>query len=317
MQLQVIVDQAAALRRGINAPHTLAKVEVDPSQLSQEVRDVIASLLKEGYRLDSYGNYPGIGPVIEATQAGIVAKVESLIANRKEDEARIAQAKAEYLDALAKYAVDFRSDPRAHLKVYSHSTVEFVKVPKQFRQSWAICSVNVPHEDLSDEVNAIAQKVGQEMLTEAIAKQEAEKAAEAAKQVAEAAAAATYKAKLCDALTPEQAEQFKDGLMSVEKAQAAVRKAYRKSLGVTFTGDSDDWGIDSSSSYSDLTPSEYAALKIFRAKLPTGSVITCFYGDRVDEDGEKRTIAVAEATFPHPDFPSLKVSADCLLSETH
>ena len=318
MQLQVSIDQKEAFKRGINAPHSLVKVEVDPSQLSQEVRDVIADVLQEGYRLDSFGGYSGLGPVLEPTQAGIVAQAEALIAKRKAAAAEVAAKRAEYLSELAKYGEAVLANPRANLMVGCDSRqMVYGNAPCWVYESWSRTNIAHPCRELPDEVNKVALEVGKEMIAEVLAKNEAGRAAEAAKRAEEVAAAAAYKAKLCVALTPELAEQFKEGFMSQEKAEMAVRNAYRKSLGVTFTGDSEAWDVDSFTEPSDLTPAEYAALKVFRSKLPEGSVITCFCGDRVDEDRSKRIIAVAEATFTHPDFPALKVSAQCLLSETH
>lgn len=92
MQLQVTVNQKEALRRGINAPFSTAKIEVDPASLSQEVRDMIASYLKDGYDLTYYN----FGSVIEPTQAGIVAKAEEHIAKKKaEEQAKIEREKLE------------------------------------------------------------------------------------------------------------------------------------------------------------------------------------------------------------------------------
>lgn len=49
MQILVSVDQAAALRQGIDAPSSTTHIEVDPATLSQEQRDYLASKLHDGH----------------------------------------------------------------------------------------------------------------------------------------------------------------------------------------------------------------------------------------------------------------------------
>lgn len=70
MQLQVQVDQAQALRRGINAPFSTVKIEVDPAQLSPEVREEIASNLLEGCRLNANIT------VVEPSLAGLISVID-------------------------------------------------------------------------------------------------------------------------------------------------------------------------------------------------------------------------------------------------
>lgn len=45
MKLRFEVDQSAAFRAGIDCPKSVIEMEVDPSQLPQEERDMIADLL--------------------------------------------------------------------------------------------------------------------------------------------------------------------------------------------------------------------------------------------------------------------------------
>lgn len=49
MQILLAVNQAEALRRGINAPASTVKLEVDPSQLTETERQVLAAVLIDGH----------------------------------------------------------------------------------------------------------------------------------------------------------------------------------------------------------------------------------------------------------------------------
>jgi hypothetical protein len=49
MEILANIDQAEALRRGYNAPTSSVRVDVDPATLSQEHRDALACILKNGH----------------------------------------------------------------------------------------------------------------------------------------------------------------------------------------------------------------------------------------------------------------------------
>ena len=49
MQILVSVNQAEALRQGIDAPSSTTHIEVDPATLTEEQRDYLASMLRDGH----------------------------------------------------------------------------------------------------------------------------------------------------------------------------------------------------------------------------------------------------------------------------
>jgi hypothetical protein len=55
MNITFKVDQAAALKAGINAPSSTTKVDIDPAELSQEEREYLSSILSEGHDCTKYG----------------------------------------------------------------------------------------------------------------------------------------------------------------------------------------------------------------------------------------------------------------------
>jgi hypothetical protein len=53
MQILCWVNQAEAFRRGIDAPRSTIKIEVDPAKLPEDIREFLADHLYDGYKLNS------------------------------------------------------------------------------------------------------------------------------------------------------------------------------------------------------------------------------------------------------------------------
>ena len=51
MQILCEVNQAECFRRGIDAPRSTIKIEVDPAKLPEEIREFLADHLYEGDKL--------------------------------------------------------------------------------------------------------------------------------------------------------------------------------------------------------------------------------------------------------------------------
>ena len=105
------MDQKEALRRGINAPASTAKIEVDPATLSPEVREFIANRLENGYDLTGWHFGEGLGSVIEPTVAGLVSQIEKILAARAEKELRRKQEAEATAAAQAKAIELARANP--------------------------------------------------------------------------------------------------------------------------------------------------------------------------------------------------------------
>jgi len=88
MKILVQVNQAAALRRGIDAPSSVVDLDVDPSALTQDQRDVLASTLEDGYRATrlvwaSSRNYNSVRLTLdEPTLAGLIIVIDGILAER-------------------------------------------------------------------------------------------------------------------------------------------------------------------------------------------------------------------------------------------
>lgn len=304
MQLQVRVNQAEALRRGINAPTSTAKVEVDPAQLSQEVRDLIASSLHEGFRLDMFDSF---GSVVEPTQAGIVARAEEIIAARK----KLAADQEAY---RAEFSAKLIANPREHVFMNRNCAV---------LKGWHLpgsCEYNVTPDEakLTPEATEIANATIRAMKEEDAAYEAKAAAAREESKRKQAEADAAKRSALLGALTashPEDGERFAAGFMDEDEIEKIIADGYRANLGLELTGDAKAWEVDDFSETKALSAKAFAALKAFKQKLPEGAVCKVFEG--TPECGSESPVCkvVAEATFPHPTIPGVEIVADCLLEE--
>lgn len=75
MTLRVEINQAEAFRRGIDAPKSIAHVEVDPSKLDTATRNLIADHLSG---IDLFADQDKRLVVVEPTLAAIIAALTAL-----------------------------------------------------------------------------------------------------------------------------------------------------------------------------------------------------------------------------------------------
>lgn len=93
MQVQIRINQKEAIKRGIDAPHSTAKIDINPAEFTQPERDWIASQLYDGFRLDYYGYVQVPAPTVEGLREAIREELEK---PKREAEAK-AQREAEKL----------------------------------------------------------------------------------------------------------------------------------------------------------------------------------------------------------------------------
>ena len=62
MQILCEVNQAECFRRGIDAPYSTMKIEVDPAKLPEEIREFLADHLYEGDKLSGRADFQLIRP---------------------------------------------------------------------------------------------------------------------------------------------------------------------------------------------------------------------------------------------------------------
>jgi hypothetical protein len=85
MNIKVKINQAEALRRGIDAPESTARIEIDPAQLSQDERDVIAAHMQDGHDCTPSGGYTGLPALCEPTVEGLRESIAEVIRSREEE----------------------------------------------------------------------------------------------------------------------------------------------------------------------------------------------------------------------------------------
>lgn len=118
MKLRFEVDQAAAFRQGIDVPKSIVTIEVNPAELSQEQRDLIADRLdgidvrqivgiRDGRDTDPNGKLPRIMaklPTFESLMEAIEKDEHSAktLIQMLPDESNAAKSAREKSDALLK-----------------------------------------------------------------------------------------------------------------------------------------------------------------------------------------------------------------------
>jgi len=88
MKLRFNIDQAAAFRAGINANTSVVDLEVDPSTLSQEDRDLIANCLQKGIEVHDRRYNVLVTAKSPDLQGLLTALKEVAERNRKDDEGK-------------------------------------------------------------------------------------------------------------------------------------------------------------------------------------------------------------------------------------
>lgn len=311
MQIQVNVNQVEAFKRGVNAPSSTARIEVDPSTLPTEVREFIASKLKEGYRLDFHSC--GFGSVNAPTIDGLVERAHELMAAEAEAKAARTLARAEYsAKAVAnpESCVSYHPYTGATLTGFSSCVTES---PYNFRVKDAKGLVT---PEAFAALTAVAERARREYeekeVAEKVAAEKAKAEAEAAKTAKEKKKAAERQ-KIIDFLRvhdPELCERYEKNYVTREYVVRRVNEACRKALGVDFTGDGKEWGADdlSRTSEPNLSSEEYKTLKAWLEKMPNAETPELFLGetkveDREDDPSEEpEEMLVAQTTFPHPEL---------------
>ena len=81
MNIEVKINQRESIRRGVNAPNYIVKIDVDAAALTQPQRDYIAEHLRDGHMLDTeYSNRKHPKPLNEPTLQGFLEMVDAQIA---------------------------------------------------------------------------------------------------------------------------------------------------------------------------------------------------------------------------------------------
>jgi len=105
MKIRVIVDQKTALREGIDAPTSACLIDIDPAELTEEEREVLASLLASNHDTTAstlqaaYGQYRHL-EVVSQDLGGLRRGLADLIAWRDQVQAECIEKRREADDRI-------------------------------------------------------------------------------------------------------------------------------------------------------------------------------------------------------------------------
>lgn len=108
MEILCKVDQAEALRRGIDAPSSTVKVQIVPAELTEPERQRLAQALDDGHDATAYKSGRGLGAIPSPDAAGLRERLAEVLAEeertRRSEEERAARTTIES-DAKAEAAI--------------------------------------------------------------------------------------------------------------------------------------------------------------------------------------------------------------------
>jgi hypothetical protein len=320
MQLQVRIDQKAAFLAGINAPSSTAKLDVNPAELSPEIRDVIHMYLVDGHRLDhpvwgtSMNGLPNyFGELTEPTVAELVrvatAQRDQIAACRAEMAAtkKAEQERAAAVaDAVRQYCEDFVRDPAGKYYIDTQCKFRFDPIPAIIGTKST--GIRFAEEDLGFSTKAIeiAKSIEDAAISAIVAEEKAKREEREAKEKARRDAITAELARI----DPDYASQYAAGRMLRETALELVHEAARRELGLDLSEGAEAFGVSGSFRQRDEIPTaawkEWVRLE---NELPRGHSEPTFWFAKDDE----RQIWVAEVKIAHPRIPNEIFHADHLL----
>jgi len=313
MRILFAVDQKEALRRGIDAPSSTVQLEVNPAELPQEHRDLIAMILKDGH--DATGSVwspergllgqlklptPDLDGLTEVLNKWIEEKQK-----RDAEEAEIAEKNRRRADEQVRAKLDMPSETvRYTVKLNEHGhevnhafkaavvrTIDVPDIPNVSPWEGQYISPSIRAE--VDRVTRDIEQTRERLIAETVAEMQAHDLPQwLAKQEAEKADYESLVARLPQGLR----ERREAGYASDEEWDAALQDLILTDLGV----DQDDrieshgeeygWDFDR-----ELTDDEFEALKRWREKLGDRADISPYraiqtrqdeydYGDTVEVD---------------------------------
>lgn len=322
------VNQAEAFRRGINAPHSTAKIDVDPSQFTEEQRNIVADFLSSpassGFILC------GLPPVITPDLDGLLASINKVIERKKEEADRNAREKQRCIEATLdilnnkrtferRYDVILiRNDDGAVVQTDSnycqgdkpHGRAYYEKLYQawpdnawqEIKESEASLAWRKELDVINEQERLCAIKRATEDLI--LEEQRASQKADATKRLH------NQIVKKVEEIGGLTAKRWSEGFSSDSEIIKIIREEERTKYGVTLTGGTKDWERDASDNYcGPLTDEHYSNLMEWKSKLPPEAVIELFELYYYDEDSKLKSdrIIVADAKWK---CGEINVSAD-------
>lgn len=312
MNIIFAINQAAALKLGINAPNSTQGIDIDPAELTQDERDMLASKIIEGHKATSiFLDRPDL--------QGVRDKLNELIAKKRENDAETQryenklrqEASDKLIEVLANTEttklgvwINKRGEKDDHGVVYKTVEVPCELSVGSYWYKYLTPEQQTQHDDFVAQqtaarralIDATAEELRQGPYQEWLAKQAAEKA--------------DYQSlyqRLPETLRKRDAAGFADQ----DEITKTIRQLIREDAGLSEYG---TWRWYSSRRPASLTDEEFEALEAFRALLPDeagvevkevtdkGEPLSDEWGEpELDDDGDpayeainRRVVAVAE-----------------------
>lgn len=270
MQLLFIVDQSAAILRGVDAPSSTVRLDVDPAELTQVEREAIASVLYDGHDCTKQSlDFSGVRIVLpEPTLAGVREGIASALAKveqkRQESQRLEAEQKAREEErraqADAKVRAILTERPTTTLWVtesnsYGNAVADSlpVTVPVQIHHE----TIAYASEELAEAARAYDREAG--------------RVGAAAISQARAEIRASRDAKIRALLTEEQIKRYDAGVLPEKEIDGAIRKKIPRPAGVDVAPRADKYRLVRD--IKSLSAKEFASLETLRAAMEGTDVV--------------------------------------------
>lgn len=280
MNITVLVDQARALREGINAPSHRVTIDVDPAELTETEREVLAGLLKDGHDttrscFTACGKHRTL-TIVSQDLAGIRRGIQELLDWRAELAAEAAKAQAE-ADRKISAALATGPDYREQLV-----TLRDGEVVDAYIESETTVTIELPCKPKPGYLPAASEKAKRRLesaredvrrevqLRREAARPELERL-QKAKLDREAAEEAAYNA-LYERLPEALRQRHEAGFASAHEVSTAMRRLALADVGQEL----DSWCLapeHRSEELLELTEAEFATLQTARDEAPPSATV--------------------------------------------
>ena len=221
MQLLFRVDQKAALLRGIDAPTSTVRLDVDPAQLTEGERALLASAIEDGHDCTREPAAVADGHrlfivLVEPSVAGLRAALAEIAQKVAEAEAKEKERQEKEKERRERAQAERNEEARQALAAFARGERrrEYDSRLPLPLDTYALSSVRPAPEILAEIVKA----------NEVIERERAELLEQIARERAEKERAEKERAELLSLLTEEQRKREAAGVLPLREKEAAVRK---------------------------------------------------------------------------------------------
>lgn len=307
MKLLFKVDQKAALAQGVDAPSSTVQLEVNPeTDLSSEERQIIASVLHEGFDCTRYGVSGAWGsrgrsivlvrPTIEGLHEALAEFVEAKKAAAVEAQKEAEQRDRETREAIAQgpeprplYICYARENERLFVSQYNQGDVSIQgQVPRPRHANPASDEAKAEYEAYRQDCERQEQELLERLRPELVAKAQARANEQAELELKLQAQREVNKVEYAElyARLPERLrERHEEGFASDEEVREAVLAICRRDANFDPEGPPE---YNQAEQLEVLTDEEFQRLKQVRAQLSEDQTAQpyeiSYYRSATDED---------------------------------